>query len=71
MLAGQKLGTKEVDDGIWLASFMQYDLGYFDLEQKTLQRLDLGPFRYLCLRDGQSRRWCRKRDSNPRPRHYE
>jgi hypothetical protein len=25
---------KEVDDGIWLASFMHYDLGYFDLEQK-------------------------------------
>ena len=40
MLAGQKLGIKEVDDGIWLVSFMHYDLGYFDLEQKTLQPLD-------------------------------
>jgi hypothetical protein len=39
VLAGQKLGIKEVDDGIWLASFMHYDLGYFDLEQKTLQPL--------------------------------
>ena len=38
-----KLGIKEVDDGIWLASFMHYDLGYFDLEQKTLQPLD-NPF---------------------------
>jgi hypothetical protein len=37
VLAGQKLGIKEVDEGIWLASFIQYDLGYFDLEQKTLQ----------------------------------
>jgi len=37
VLAGQKLGIKEVDDGIWLVSFMRYDLGYFDLEQKTLQ----------------------------------
>jgi hypothetical protein len=37
------LGLKEVDDGIWLVSFMQYDLGYFDLEQKTLQPLD-NPF---------------------------
>jgi len=36
-LAGQKLGIKEVDDGIWLVSFMRYDLGYIDLEQKTLQ----------------------------------
>jgi transposase InsO family protein len=32
VLAGQKLGIKEVDDGIWLTSFMQYDLGYIDLE---------------------------------------
>jgi len=43
VLAGQKLGIKEVDEGIWLASFMQYDLGYFDLEQRTLQPLD-NPF---------------------------
>jgi len=27
VLAGQKLGIKEVDDGIWLFSFMHYDLG--------------------------------------------
>ncbi len=43
VLAGQKVGIKEVDDGIWLVSFMHYDLGYFDLEQKTLQPLD-NPF---------------------------
>jgi hypothetical protein len=43
VLAGQKLGIKEVDDGIWLVSFMRYDLGYFDLEQKTLQPLE-NPF---------------------------
>jgi hypothetical protein len=43
VLAGQKLGIKEVDDGIWLLSFMHFDLGYFDLEQKTLQPLD-NPF---------------------------
>src|SRR6476660_1225300 len=43
VLAGQKLGIKEVDEGFWLASFMHYDLGYFDLEQKTLQPLD-NPF---------------------------
>jgi hypothetical protein len=35
VLADQKLGIKEVDEGIWLVSFMHYDLGYFDLEQKT------------------------------------
>ena len=43
VLAGQRLGVKEVDEGIWLVSFMHYDLGYFDLEQRTLQPLD-NPF---------------------------
>lgn len=42
-LAGQAVGIKEVDDGIWLVSFMQYDLGYIDLEEKTLQPLE-NPF---------------------------
>ena len=43
VLAGQRLGIKEVDDDIWIVSFMQYDLGFIDLEQKTLQPLD-NPF---------------------------
>ena len=43
VLAGQWLGIKEVDEGIWLVSFMHYDLGYIDLEQRTLQPLD-NPF---------------------------
>jgi transposase InsO family protein len=42
-LAGQAVGLKEVDDGIWLVSFMDYDLGYIDLEEKTLQPLE-NPF---------------------------
>jgi hypothetical protein len=46
-LAGQTVGIKEVDDGIWLVSFMDYDLGYIDLEEKTLQPLD-NPFRPKC-----------------------
>ena len=29
--------------GIWLVSFMDYDLGYVDLEEKTLQPLE-NPF---------------------------
>ena len=40
-LAGQAVGIKEVDDGIWLASFM--DLGYINLEEKILQPLE-NPF---------------------------
>jgi transposase InsO family protein len=43
VLAGQRLGIKEVDEGIWLVSFMHYDLGYIDLEQRTLQPTD-NPF---------------------------
>ncbi len=43
VMAGQRLGIKEVDDGIWLISFMHYDLGYIDLEQRTLQTID-NPF---------------------------
>ena len=43
VMAGQRLGIKEVDDGIWLVSFMTYDLGYIDLEQRTLQTID-SPF---------------------------
>ena len=43
VMAGQRLGIKEVDDGIWLISFMHHDLGYIDLEQKTLQTID-NPF---------------------------
>jgi transposase InsO family protein len=42
-LAGQAVGIKEVEEGIWLVSFMHYDLGYIDLEEKTLQPLD-NPF---------------------------
>ena len=30
VFAGQHVGIKEVDDKIWLVSFMDYDLGFFD-----------------------------------------
>ena len=33
----------EVENGIWLISFMRYDLGYIDLEERTLQTLE-NPF---------------------------
>ena len=41
--AGQAVGVKEVDSGIWLVSFMDYDLGYIDLDERTLQPRD-NPF---------------------------
>jgi len=43
VMAGQRFGIKEVDEGIWLVSFIDYHPGYIDLEQRTMQPLD-NPF---------------------------
>ena len=40
VFSGQNVGVKEVTDGIWLVSFMDYDLGYFDEENTKLEPLD-------------------------------
>ena len=37
MLAGQNVGIKQVDEHAWLATFMQYDLGFFDDETCRLE----------------------------------
>ena len=37
------VGMKEVHDDIWLVSFMDYDLGYFDLLTRVLEPLE-NPF---------------------------
>ena len=29
---GQNVGIKEISEKVWLVSFMQYDLGFFDQE---------------------------------------
>ena len=39
VMAGQRLGVKEAGEGIGLVSFMRYDLGYIDLEQKISQTI--------------------------------
>ena len=38
--AGHAVAIKEVHDDIWLVSFMDYDLGYFDLETRVLEPLE-------------------------------
>jgi hypothetical protein len=43
VFAGQRLGLREVDTDIWLVSFMHNDLGYIDLEARSLQTID-NPF---------------------------
>ena len=37
VFAGQTLGLKEVDDQIWLVTFMTYDLGFFDREEDRVK----------------------------------
>jgi hypothetical protein len=40
VFAGQAVGIKEVQDDIWLVSFMDHDLGYFDVETRVLEPLE-------------------------------
>lgn len=40
---GQTIGLKEVEEHTWLVSFANYDLGYIDLESKSLKPID-NPF---------------------------
>ena len=44
VFAGQNVGVKQVSDRIWLVSFMDYDLGYFDDETARLEPIE-NPFR--------------------------
>ena len=43
VFAGQAVGIKQVDDHLWLVTFMDYDLGYFDDETCRLERIE-NPF---------------------------
>lgn len=38
--AGQQVGIKEMEDGIWIVSFMDYDLGYFDEKGSRVEPVD-------------------------------
>jgi putative transposase len=43
VFAGQTVGVRQVSDRIWLVTFMEYDLGYFDDETCRLEPID-NPF---------------------------
>jgi len=43
VFAGQRVGVRQVTDRIWLVSFMDYDLGYFDDETCRLEPIE-NPF---------------------------
>lgn len=40
----QYVGVREVDDGIWLVSFMDYDLGFFDRDSNRVEPIGHNPF---------------------------
>jgi len=51
--AGQRVGVKQVEEKIWLVSFMRYDLGSFDHEPCRIESAE-NPFArncYPCLRN--------------------
>jgi len=43
MFAGQFVGIGEMEDQIWLVSFLEFDLGYFDKERDRVEP-GLSPF---------------------------
>jgi len=53
--AGQTVGVREVEDQIWLVSFMDYDPGYFDNEKG---RVEPGPLRGAKRRQTHKVRGC-------------
>ena len=44
VFAGQYVGVSEVDNDIWLVSFMDYDLGFFDKEVNRVEPAGENPF---------------------------
>jgi transposase InsO family protein len=43
VFAGQMIGLREVDDQVWLVSFLNYDLGFFDSQEDRVEPAD-NPF---------------------------
>ena len=44
VFAGQYLGIREIADDIWLVSFMDYDLGFFDGKEDRVEPVGDNPF---------------------------
>jgi putative transposase len=78
VFAGQNVGIKQVSDKVWLVSFMQYDLGFFDHETGRITSaenpfgakvLPMCPARYKTLPMCSERTgnfWWPGRELNPR-----
>ncbi len=44
VFAGQYVGIREIADQVWLVSFMQYDLGFFDEDENRVEPVGHNPF---------------------------
>jgi len=62
--AGQMVGVKQVEEKIWLVSFMRYDLGFFDHETCRIESA-ANPFAAKVSRTLKS--WSERRDLNSGP----
>lgn len=49
VFAGQKVGIREVEDKIWLVSFMNYDIGFFDEHENRIEPVGHNPFNEIVL----------------------
>lgn len=49
VFAGQKVGIREVEDKIWLVSFMNYDIGFFDEQENRIEPVGQNPFNEIVL----------------------
>ncbi|MBI2606100.1 MAG: hypothetical protein HYW49_08475 [Deltaproteobacteria bacterium] len=66
VFAGQDVGLREDEDGIWLVSFMDYDLGFFDHEGMRFEPMPIsGPVENAEENRGSS--WHLIRDSDAKP----
>ena len=43
VFAGHDVGLRQVEEDVWLVSFMDYDMAYFDMESSRVQALE-NPF---------------------------
>ena len=44
VFAGQYVGVREVADEVWLVSFLDYDLGFFDRKLNKVEPVGRNPF---------------------------
>ncbi len=44
VFAGQDVGIREVDNDVWVVTFMDYDIGFFDRDHNRVEPVGNNPF---------------------------